>query len=58
MGEDIIKLWNELNEMYGLDLEMPTGLKEDVENFKMSGVLYEMAMGKSFDSAMQNNMND
>lgn len=58
MSEDIIKLWNELNEMYGLDLEMPTGLKEDVENFKMSGVLYEMAMGKSFDSAMQNNMND
>lgn len=48
--------WDELNKMYGLDLEMPLGLEEDAENFKMSDVLIEMALGDSFDGAMQRNM--
>lgn len=42
--------WNELNKMYGLDLEMPNEIKLD-----MSAVQYDMAMGNSFDAAMQNN---
>lgn len=48
--------WAELNEMYGIDIEMPSELENDVANFKMSDVEYEMAMGGSFDGAMQKNM--
>lgn len=43
--------WEELNKEYGLDLEMPEEL-----NLDMEAVKYDMAMGMSFDSAMQNNM--
>lgn len=46
--------WAELNKMYGLDMEMPEELEAD--NFSMSDVEYEMAMGKSFDGAMQSKM--
>lgn len=45
------KYWKELNEMYGLDLEMPKEIKMDP-----AAVAYEMAMGKSFDSTSQNDM--
>lgn len=48
--------WDELNKMYGLDLEMPKGLEEDAKNFNMKDVEYEIAMGKSFDGAMQRSM--
>ena len=48
--------WEELNKMYGTDIEMPKALEEDVANFNMSDVAYEMAMGGSFDGAMQKNM--
>ena len=58
MNEEISKFWDELNKMYGLDLEMPKELEKDAENFKMNDVQYEMAMGKSFDAAMQSGMND
>ena len=43
--------WNELNKMYGLDLELP---KDFDLNPKTDEIAYEMAMGKSFDNAMQN----
>lgn len=43
--------WEELNREYGLDLEMPEEL-----NLDMGAVQYDMAMGMSFDAAMQNNM--
>lgn len=52
----IKEYWDELNKMYGLDLEMPVGLEEDAKNFKMSDVQFDMAMGKSFDAAMQSGM--
>lgn len=52
MNESIKEYWNELNEMYGLNLEMPEELKS------AHGVQFDMAMGKTFDSAMQNNMGD
>lgn len=45
------KYWDELNEMYGLDIEMPKDLKLD-----MSAVQFDIAMGHSIDSAMQYNM--
>lgn len=43
--------WKELNEMYGLDLEMPKEIKLD-----MSAVHYDMAMGSGFDDAVQRNL--
>lgn len=43
--------WNKLNKMYGLELEIPEEIKIDPK-----AVEYEMAMGKSFDSAVQNKM--
>lgn len=43
--------WDELNKMYGLDLEMPEELK-----LNMSAVQYDMAMGSSFDDAVQRNL--
>ena len=30
--------WEELNELYGTDLEMPEGMEEDIENFDMDSV--------------------
>ena len=52
MGIDIKAYWNELNKMYGLDLEMPEEIKFDAAEFHN-----DLAMGASFDSAMQKNMN-
>ena len=43
--------WDELNKMYSLDLEAPEGFKLD-----MSAVQYDMAMGSSFDNAVQRNL--
>lgn len=43
--------WEELNREYGLDLEMPEEIKLDI-----AAVQNDMAMGMSFDAAMQNNM--
>ena len=43
--------WDELNEMYGLDLEMPEELAKSTKD-----VQFDMAMGKSFDAAMQSGM--
>ena len=55
--QEIEAMWKEYNEMYGLDMEMPEGMIEDLENFSMKDVEYEMAMGGSFDGAMQRTMN-
>lgn len=58
MSEAQIKAyWNELNAMYGTETEMPEGLIDDATNFNMNDVKYEMAMGKTFDDAMQSSMN-
>ena len=53
MNEEISKFWNELNEMYGLNLEMPKELK-----ISATDVQFDMAMGKTFDSAVQSRKND
>ena len=46
--------WKELNEMYGTNLDFPEGL--ETEDFSMNDVLFDMAMGETFDGAMQKNM--
>lgn len=43
--------WNELNKIYGLNIEEFEELKLD-----MSAAQYDMAMGSSFDDAMQRNL--
>lgn len=53
MSKEIEAIWKELNEQWGTDLEIPEGMEEDIENFSMSAVRYEMAMGSSFDAAVQ-----
>lgn len=53
MTENEMKVWEELNKQYGLNLEMPKELKkwncEEIKN--------DMLMGESFDSATQKYMN-
>ena len=53
---EIKAIWEAYNKEYGLDMEMPEGMEEDIENFRMEDVEYEMAMGSSFDDAMQRSM--
>lgn len=52
----IKEYWDELNRMWGTDIELPEGIEQDVEHFSMSDVLYDVAMGNSFDNAMQRGM--
>ena len=47
--------WNELNKLYGTDLEMSEEVEANSE-FDMEAVAFDMAMGKSFDSATQQDM--
>lgn len=42
--------WEELNKMYGLNLECP----EDID-MDSNAVAFDMAMGNSFDNASQRN---
>ena len=51
MTREELKYWNELNEMYGLNLEAPESIDLD-----MDAVEYDMAMGCSFDDAIQRNL--
>ena len=55
--KEIREIWEAYNKEYGLDMEMPETLVEDVKSFSMHDVQYEMAMGSSFDDAMQRGMN-
>lgn len=50
------EIWESLNKEYGSDIEMPEDMAEDLKNFNMADVEYEMAMGSSFDDAMQRSM--
>ena len=53
------EFWDELNKTYGTDLEMPAGIDGDAEiseDEDMSDIEFDMAMGMSFDAAMQKNM--
>jgi transcription elongation factor GreA-like protein len=55
MNETIKEYWEELNNMWGTDIELPEGLEQDIEQ-SLSDVLYDVAMGNSFDNAMQRGM--
>lgn len=48
---EIRKYWDELNEMYGTEIEMPAEMV-----LEMSETKRLLAMGYSFDAAMQSNM--
>ena len=45
--------WEELNKMYGTDLEMPENIDGIVD---MSDIEFDVAMGMSWDAAMQKDM--
>lgn len=55
--QEVNAIWEAYNKEYGLDMEMPAELMEDLENFSMDDVMFDMAMGDSFDGAMQRTMN-
>jgi len=53
------EFWDELNKMYGTDVKMPAGIDGDTEisdNEDLSDIEFDMAMGMSFDAAMQKDM--
>ena len=53
------EFWDELNKMYGTDVKMPAGIDGDAElsdNEDLSDIEFDMAMGMSFDAAMQKDM--
>lgn len=50
------EIWEELNKKYGTYMEMFEDMEEDLADFSMDDVRYEMAMGSSFDDAMQRSM--
>ena len=47
--------WDSLNEMYGLNLEMPKGLDEPLNTAEIE---FDIAMGRTFDGATQREMEE
>ena len=50
-NEEIKRYWEELNEMYGTCFDMPDKLEFDEDQFR-----HDIAMGQTFDAAMQKDM--
>lgn len=55
--QEIEAIWKEYNEMYGLDMEMPEELVDWTNNFDEADFQHRLAMGDTFDGAMQHTMN-
>lgn len=53
---EIKAIWEELNKENGLDMEMPEELVDWANDFDEADFQYRLAMGDTFDGAMQHTM--
>ena len=54
---EVKAFWEEYNKEYGLEMDFPEELVDWLENFDDAEFNHRLAMGDSFDSAMQYTMN-